>query len=119
MRGNKITFEVVFECDVCFFVEGMLIPCLVKSVVKAGIKAESLTEVPTPFVAFVSKDHHFNSHYFSSIKVGDTITVRVIGQRYELNDSFVNIICELVKERDFSQKPTKLAPAAKPRLVIE
>ena len=115
-RGNKILFEVVFECDICFPVEGMLLQCLVKNVVKAGIRAESAVEVPSPIVVFVSKDHHFNSSHFNEVKVGDTITVKVIGQRFELNDKYVSIIGELVKEKEHFQKPKQMA---KPRLVIE
>jgi DNA-directed RNA polymerase subunit E'/Rpb7 len=115
-RGNNIVFEVVFECDICFPVEGMLVSCTVKNVVKAGIRAESSTESPSPIVVFVAKDHHFNNQQFNDIQVGDTITVRIIGQRFELNDKYVSIIGELVKEKEYVPKP-KLP--AKPRLVIE
>jgi len=116
-RGNSIIFEVVFECDICFPVEGMLISCVVKNVVKAGIRAESSIDVPSPVVVFVAKDHHFSSQYFNNIQVGDTINVRVIGQRFELNDKYVSIIGELVKEKEFAQKPKQ--QQNKPRLVIE
>jgi len=116
-RGNNILFEVVFECDVCFPVEGMLIQCTVKNVVKAGVRAESATDVPSPFVVFVAKDHHFNNQQFNDIQVGDTIRVRVIGQRFELNDKYVSIIGELVKDKpEYSQNPKQ---PAKPRLVIK
>lgn len=116
-RGNNVVFEVVFECDVCLPVEGMLITCSVKNVVKAGIRAEVANEVSSPVVVFVAKDHHFNSQQFNNIQVGDTITVRVIGQRFELNDKYVSVIGELVKEKqEYTPKPKQ---AAKPRLVIE
>lgn len=116
-RGNNVVFEVVFECDVCLPVEGMLITCSVKNVVKAGVRAEVANEVPSPVVVFVAKDHHFNSQQFNDIQVGDTITVRVIGQRFELNDKYVSVIGELVKEKqEYAPKPKQ---AAKPRLVIE
>jgi DNA-directed RNA polymerase subunit E'/Rpb7 len=115
-RGNNVVFEVVFECDVCFPVEGMLISCAVKNVVKAGIRAESANDVPSPIVVFIAKDHHFNNQQFNETQVGDIITVRVIGQRFELNDKYVSIIGELVKEKDFVPKQKQ---PVKPRLVIE
>jgi len=115
-RGNNIVFEVVFECDVCFPVEGMLVSCVVKNIVKAGIRAESSTETPSPVVVFVAKDHHFNNQQFNEIQVNDTITVRVIGQRFELNDKYISIIGELVKEKDFVLKPKQ---PVKPKLIIE
>jgi len=107
-RGNNIIFEVVFECDICFPVEGMLISCVVKNVVKAGVRAESSSDVPSPVVVFVAKDHHFSNQQFNDIQVGDIINVRVIGQRFELNDKFISIIGELIKE-----------PRSKPKIIIE
>jgi DNA-directed RNA polymerase subunit E'/Rpb7 len=113
-RGNNIVFEVVFECDTCFPVEGMLISCNVVNLVKAGIRAESSTETPSPIVIFVAKEHHLNNQKFNEIQVGDVITVRVIGQRFELNDKYISIIGELViKEKEITKQHSK------PRLIIE
>jgi DNA-directed RNA polymerase subunit E'/Rpb7 len=114
-RGNYICFEIVFECDVCFPVEGMLIQCVAKNITKAGIRAESANEFPSPVIVFIAKDHHYNVANFADIKEGDKITARVIGQRFELNDKYISIIGELVKEKD----PQKFKQPSKPRLVIE
>jgi DNA-directed RNA polymerase subunit E'/Rpb7 len=115
-RGNHISFEAVFECDVCFPIEGMIISCVAKNITKAGIRAESATDVPSPVVVFIAKDHHFNVPYFAEIQEGDKISVRVIGQRFELNDKYISIIGELIKEKDFTnQKPNQ---PQKPRLVF-
>jgi DNA-directed RNA polymerase subunit E'/Rpb7 len=111
-RGNLVSFEIVFECDICFPVEGMLIQCVAKNITKAGVRAESANEFPSPVVVFIAKDHHYNVANFADIKEGDKITVRVIGQRFELNDKYVSIIGELIKEKDPKQP-------SKPRLVIE
>jgi DNA-directed RNA polymerase subunit E'/Rpb7 len=115
-RGSNVVFDLVFECDICFPVEGMLLSCKVNNITKAGIRAESTTDVPTPFVAFIAKDHNYASQQFNDIQIGDIITIRVIGQRFELNDKYVSVISELVKEKEFSNK-TKLP--VKPRIVIE
>jgi hypothetical protein len=115
-RGNNVVFEAVFECDICFPIEGMLIPCVAKNIVKAGIRAESGTEFPSPVIVFIAKDHHYNSQPFADVKEGDKINIRVIGQRFELNDKYVSIIGELVKEKEFVIKPKQ---NTKPRLVIE
>jgi DNA-directed RNA polymerase subunit E'/Rpb7 len=115
-RGNHISFETVFECDVCFPVEGMIISCVAKNITKAGIRAESANDVPSPVVVFIAKDHHFNSPYFAEIQEGDKISVRVIGQRFELNDKYISIIGEVIKEKDFTQQKPK--QTTKPKLVI-
>ncbi len=114
-RGNNVMFEVVFECDVCFPVEGMIIPCVAKNITKAGIRCESANDMPSPVVVFIAKDHHYNSAMFNEVKDGDKINVKVIGQRFELNDKYISIIGELVKEKEttYQKQP------AKPRIVIE
>ena len=116
-RGNFVSFEIIFECDVCFPVEGMLISCITKNITKAGIRAESANDVPSPVVVFVAKDHHYTSSHFNEIQEGDKINVRVIGQRFELNDKYISIIGELVKEKEFIQQKPK--QVVKPRLVFE
>ncbi len=113
-RGSNVQFELVFECDICFPVEGMILSCTVVNVVKAGIRAESSTDVPSPIVVYVAKDHHFTSQQFNEIQVGDNITVRVIGQRFELNDKVVSVIGELVKDQEPNQKKQN-----KRRLIIQ
>ncbi len=115
-RGTNIVFELVFECDICFPVEGMVLSCVVKNTVKAGVRAESSTDVPTPFIVFIAKDHNYNSPQFNDIQEGDIINVKVIGQRFELNDKYVSVIGEMVKEKDYINKNKQ---PSKPKLVIE
>lgn len=114
-RGNLVSFEVVFECDICFPVEGMLISCVAKNITKAGIKAESYSDIPSPVIVFITKDHHFNSSYFSEVQEGDKINVRVIGQRFELNDKYISVIGELVKDKEYIPQKQPV----KPRIIIE
>ena len=120
-RAVNIVFEVVFECEVCFLVEGTLIQCTAKNITKAGIRAESSIDVPSPVIVFIARDHHYNNQYFNSIQEGDKFQVRVIGQRFELNDKFVSIIGELIKpkvETDYGKKD-KYGGSIKPELIIE
>jgi hypothetical protein len=98
-KGTQISFQVVFECDICFPVEGMLIQCVAKNITKAGIRAESPSETPSPIVVFIARDHNFSHPAFANIQEDDTFTARVIGQRFELNDKYVSIIAELVVPR--------------------
>ena len=53
IQGINASFEVVFECEVCFPVEGMNIYCVAVNITKAGIRGESSTDTPSPFVVFV------------------------------------------------------------------
>ena len=95
-NGDNICFTTVFECQICHPVEDMVIKCIAKNVTKAGIRAESVLS-PSPIVVFVTRDHNYNSEYFSSINEGDTINVKVIGQRFELHDTHISIVAQLIE----------------------
>jgi len=114
IKGTEVVFDVVFECEVCFPVAGMLFNCVAKNITKAGIRAESADEMPSPFVLFVARDHYYASDYFNSIEENEKFTARVIAQRFELNDKYVSIIAEIVPPKKEYQ--TK---GQKPRLEFE
>lgn len=117
VKGDKVIFEIVYQCEVCFPVAGMLINCVAKNITKAGIRAESADEIPSPFVLFIARDHYYANDYFNSIEENEKFTARVIAQRFELNDKYISIIAEVIsptlKENDFN-KPVK----SKPRLIL-
>lgn len=97
LLGDKVRFEVVYECLVCFPVSGMLLNCIAKNITKAGIRADDANESPSPFVLFVARDHFYADNKFSTLKENDTFIARVIGQRFEMNDKFISIIGEIVE----------------------
>jgi len=113
IHSNNIKFEVVFECQICCPVDGMLIQCTAKNITKAGIRGESADEHPSPIVVFIMRDHHYTSTYFSSIQENSKFTARIVGQRFELNDKYVSIIAELVEPKKEKRE------ISKPKLVIE
>jgi len=101
IKGMFVLFEVVFECQTLFPVEGQLIHCVAKNITKAGIRGESVSETPSPFVVFVARDHQVDDPVFSSVKEGDEFFARIIGQRFELNDKYISIIAELVNKQKY------------------
>jgi DNA-directed RNA polymerase subunit E'/Rpb7 len=118
VQGSIVVFDVVFQCYVCSPVEGMHINCIAKHINKAGIRAE-IDETPTPVVIFIARDHNYTSPLFAQIKENDEIKVRVIGQRFELNDKYISIIAELIEQgtnkppaNALKQQQTSVAAAA-------
>ena len=95
VAGNYVIFTVVFEYLVCNPPQGMRISCAVKNITNAGILAHVDEGEYSPLNIFIARDHHYNIPYFSELKEKDIIMVRVIGQRFELNDPFVSVIGEL------------------------
>lgn len=112
-NGNIVSFDIVFECQICLPVEGMLIECKSKVITKAGIKAEIEGETESPVIIFIARDHHYLTPYFSTISENQEIKVRVIGQRFELNDRSISIIAELIEPTQYKMETKK-----KPRLVL-
>jgi DNA-directed RNA polymerase subunit E'/Rpb7 len=108
VKADSVLFNVVFECSVCYPVAGMLMNCIAKNITKAGIRAESSEETPSPFVLFIARDHYYASDYFNSIEEKEKFTARVIAQRFELNDKYVSIIAELVPQKEYVQKKPRL-----------
>lgn len=104
--GDNICFTVIFECQICHPVEDMVIQCVTRNVTKAGIRAESVIS-PSPVVVFVTRDHNYDSEYFSTISEGDNINIKVIGQRFELYDNHISIVAQLVEPGTQGQ-PTRL-----------
>jgi hypothetical protein len=112
VKGENIIFDVVFNCQVCFPVAGMNLNCVAKNITKAGIRAESADETPSPFILYIARDHYYSSDAFNAVQENEKIMCRVIAQRFELNDKYVSIIGELV--------PTQVAKKEmKPKLIIE
>jgi len=98
LSGSDVVFEVIIECLVCCPVEGMHITCIVKNITEsAGIKAET-DDDPSPVIIYIARDHHINNPMFNKVIVGNKIKVRVIGQRFELNDSYISVIAELIDD---------------------
>jgi hypothetical protein len=109
VMGFNVIFEVVIQCEVCSPVEGMHIKCIAKHINKAGIRAE-INETPSPVVIFIARDHNYASPLFAEVKENDEIKVRVIGQRFELNDKYISIIAEIVEPTAESAKGSAQEP---------
>lgn len=101
--GKFVTFTAVFECLICRPVEGMKFKAIIKNITKAGIRCET-REDPSPVVVFIARDHHFKSKEFSQLKLDDTISLKVIGIRYELNDPYISVIAEYVRSKKMKAK---------------
>lgn len=110
MDGANVTFHTIFECLVCNPVEGLRFGAVVKNITKAGIRAEYNTNSDSeesPVVVFISRDHHFNNKDFGKVETGNNIQVQVVGSRFELNDTQISIIGQLVKKKNRSTKLKK------------
>jgi DNA-directed RNA polymerase subunit E'/Rpb7 len=109
LENNYCVFDVVFECLVCKPVEGMTIRCKVENITKAGIKCTYYkSNVKSPFIVFVIREHNYNNPLFAEIMENDEIIIRVVGIRYELHDENISIIADLVSKVNIQQTKEKI-----------
>jgi DNA-directed RNA polymerase subunit E'/Rpb7 len=96
IRGDRVEYQVVFECMICHPVDGMLMECKTKTITKAGIHAEVIDADGTvPVTVFIARDHHFTDKRFSKVVENQKIMANVIGVRFELNDPYICVIANL------------------------
>lgn len=109
--AKNVQFNLVIECYVCNPLENATINCIANNITQAGIRAIS-NDKYLPVVIYISRDYSMltQNTYYSEVKEGDRIAIKVIGKRFEMNDKFIQIIGELVspkKERVLSKTPKK------------
>ena len=104
VEEENISFNVLFECLICHPVEGQIIKCKVENITRAGIRAIYFKDTKSPITIFIARDHHYNNKYFSTIKEGDIILIKVIGIRYELNDETISVLGEIKQQNKRTTK---------------
>ena len=114
LSGPNITYEVVFDCLVCCPPEGCLIHCVAKNITQAGIRAIAPSILtPSPIEVYLSRDFHKKCSFFDSIQERDNLIVKVMGQRFVLNDphvSIIGIVTSILKPAAQSSSSQVIAP---------
>ena len=97
IQSENIEFTTVYECLVCHPVENMRVDCTARTITKAGIHAEVVTDDNVvPLTVFIARDHNYMNRDFDKIKENSKIQVKILGIRYELNDPYICAIGMLV-----------------------
>ena len=95
IKGSHAEFLVTYQAMACNPVEGMIIDVNVVNITKAGIRGEFVSNDESPIIVYISRDHNNNNTYFNKINENQVVSVKIIGVRYELNDTYVSAIGEL------------------------
>ena len=94
LNSDSIIYNVAYSVDICFPYENMEIECKIKNITKIGIRA-IISEHNNPIVMFISREHNPDKD-FDQYKENQFINVKVIGHRFELNDTYISVIGELM-----------------------
>ena len=94
LKGDSVVYDVVYSVDACFPYENMELMCKIKNITKIGLRGV-ISDTYNPIVLFISREHNANKN-FEDYEEGQTIRIRVIGHRFELNDEFISVIGEIL-----------------------
>jgi DNA-directed RNA polymerase subunit E'/Rpb7 len=99
IKSKNIEFDVMLECLICNPPVGMTFMAKVVNITKAGLRCISEKDEISPVDVFLAKDHNYNNKLFNSVKLNDIIKVRVLGQRYEINDEKISVIADIIEKK--------------------
>ena len=96
-EGAKFMFTVVFDCEICDPVEGMILTCKVINKHTGGIMAISSTETPSPITVYITNDYLLMfpstaTDTMNELSVGDVFDAKIIGARKKLGMPTIDVI---------------------------
>ncbi len=94
LYADSVTFDVKFTANVCNPEIESICNCKIINNTKIGIRG-IYQEDDNPIVFFVSREHN-PSKNFDDYVIGQTIQVKIIGTRFELNDTSISSISEII-----------------------
>ena len=94
--NGSITYNIEYSADICNPTEKQLIDCNAVSINKIGVLCMSDNE-NQPFKIIIPRRTHLENPLFKEIIEGTKLQIEVVGSRFEINDTFISIIGNLVE----------------------
>jgi DNA-directed RNA polymerase subunit E'/Rpb7 len=79
-------FEATFSVEICNPVKNNIISATIKDMNLIGLIAEN-----HPMSIIIVKDCHDDQSVFDNLQIGDTISVRVLMKKYQINDTEIMV----------------------------
>ena len=92
--ADSVSFDVKFKAEICNPVVDQITECKIINNTKIGIRG-IYQEKNNPVIFFVSREHNPEKN-FDDYHIGQTIQVRIIGTRFELHDTAISSISEII-----------------------
>jgi DNA-directed RNA polymerase subunit E'/Rpb7 len=94
LEGTSISYEVLYQVEVCYPYEQMEVECIVRNVDKIGIRA-TIREKQNPMVLYITREHN-EKIVMDEYTTGQKIKARVLGHRFEPGDLSINVMAEII-----------------------
>ena len=116
LDSHNVYFNVNYEFMVCYPYEGMVLSCKIQNITKIGVKGIlSEDDNENPIIVFASRIHNENilsdideideennedidRNKINAIKINNIMKVKVIGFRFEINDPYLSVLGEIIKD---------------------
>lgn len=116
LDGHNVYFNVNYEFMVCYPYEGMVLSCKIQNITKIGVKGVlSEDDNENPIIVFASRIHNesilsdvdemdeennedIDRNKINAIKINNIMKVKVIGFRFEINDPYLSVLGEIIKD---------------------
>jgi DNA-directed RNA polymerase subunit E'/Rpb7 len=102
LERSKISYDVMFRCEIFRPVADAVISCKAISATKAGIRAMSSSASSvesSPFIAFITREHNVKEKDYLKTEKDETFLASILAFRFELNDKNVSIIGKFLKKK--------------------
>ena len=90
----SVSFDVIFQANICNPSNHTIVGCKILNNTKIGIRG-IYQEEDNPIIFFVSREHNPTKN-FDEYFIGQTIQIKIIGTRFELNDTAISSISEII-----------------------
>lgn len=99
----NVIFDVVYRAEVCYPLEGKIVPCVIQSISRAGIQAHvhddyDPSSPARPITVFIARDYTLETERLARMQRGDKIYARIEGVRFEIGDTCIYTIATLVDD---------------------
>jgi DNA-directed RNA polymerase subunit E'/Rpb7 len=64
---EDIEFQVTYQCELCYPIEGMIIECISKTITKAGVYAEYNMNEKKMIAVFIPRDDNYDNSQFTEV----------------------------------------------------
>ncbi len=92
--ADSVSFDVVFQANVSNPLVDTIVSCKILNNTKIGIRG-IYQEEDNPIIFFVSREHNQTKN-FDDYCIGQIIQVKILGTRFELNDTTISSISEII-----------------------
>ena len=113
---GEIVYKIKYSVEVCNPPEGQILNCLVHNINKMGILANiGNNPKDSPLMILLPRHQHQEKDIFKDIVLGDSISVEIIGKKFELHDTKIHVVASLLNKN--KGKTVKIKKKKKTRRV--